>query len=147
MKSITRILLMAVLITFVSTAAFAQRAEYKKLNQRMALLYKNGRNTEAIDVAKEIIALADKEFGKEHAYYAASLSNIAMLYFKEGDFKTAKAKYMEVLSLKESSLGKDNPQLVKVLKDIKKCCDELGESDESQKIKTRLEAIQRSTSG
>jgi hypothetical protein len=52
MKIFLKMILIVMLLSLFSTFVYADRGEYKKLNQRIALLYKNGKFLEAIEVAK-----------------------------------------------------------------------------------------------
>ena len=147
MKKGLRIFLIAMMMISVSSVVYAEREEYKELNKKLALLYKNGNIIGAIDVAKEAVEVAKETFGANHIYVSASLNNLAMLYFKNGDYEEAKLNYEKSLSMTEELVGKTHPKIVKLLEDIKKCCEKLGEKEEIRSIDKRLETLHRMTSG
>ncbi|MBN2418008.1 MAG: tetratricopeptide repeat protein, partial [Deltaproteobacteria bacterium] len=97
MKRLLRIMITTTLIISFSTVVHAQMGEYKKLNQRIAILYKNGKFVEAIDVAKEVIKVAEETFGADHAYVISSLNNLALIYFQDEQYDNAKQTYEKSL--------------------------------------------------
>lgn len=147
MKSFIKIVLAAILMTTFSSTALASQMEYKKLNQRMALLYKNGRNAEAIETAEQVIKVAEQTFGKEHAYYTSSLENLALIYVKEGDFTKALSLYEQSLQIKEGMLGNDNPRLINTLEKIEKCYRELNKEDQLENTKNRIAKLESLSNG
>jgi tetratricopeptide (TPR) repeat protein len=147
MKKLLKILLSIILISSFTTFAYADRAEYQKLNQRIAILYKSARFTEAIEVGKEVIKVAEETYGADHAFVISSINNLALIYFQNGDYKNAKLTYESALSKTEGLVGTNHPNLIKILEDIQKCCKKLGETAEIDDINKRLETLRRSTSG
>jgi len=142
MKSLVKIILATVVLAFFSTSAFGQQALYNSLNKRMAILYKNGKMMEAIATAQEVVKVAEDTFGKNHAFYSASLENLALLYAAEGKNEKAAALYEESFGVRESLLGKNNPQLKKVLEKLEECYEAMRASDKVQTVKARMASLQ-----
>ena len=147
MKRLLKIILTMVLITSFSTIVHADRAEFKKLNRRVALLYKNGKFLEAIEMQKEVIKVAEETFGDNNAYVISSLNNLALIYFQDEQYENAKLTYEQSLVKTENSVGKTNTNIIKILEDIKKCCEKMGNSSEVEELDNRLEILRRSVSG
>ena len=101
MKTFTKILLATLVLTFISSTAFGQQKLYNSLNKRMAILYKNGKTMEAIATAQEVLKVAESTFGKNHAYYCASLENLALLHVAEGNNGRAADLYEESYLVRE----------------------------------------------
>ncbi len=142
MKSLTKVLFAVMVLTFFSTAAFGQQALYNSLNKRMAILYKNGKTMEAIATAQEVIKVAEETFGKNHAYYSASLENLALLYVAEGNNEKAAALYEESFDVREGLLGKNNPKLKSVLEKLENCYTIMRADDKLKSTKARMASLQ-----
>jgi len=147
MKKLLTLILIMMLITSFSTVVHADRAEYKKLNQRIALLYKNGKFLQAIQMAKKVIKVAEETFGADHSYVISSHNNLALIYFQNEQYENAKLTYEKSLSKTENLVGKTHPNIIKVLENIKKCCKKLGKTTEIDDINNRIENLRRSTAG
>ena len=145
MKTFLRIFLIVSLLSTFSTAVYSQKAEYDKLNKKLAALYKEGQYGDAIKVAEEAVQVAEKTFGKKHPYVSASLNNLALLYIAQGEYSKAETIYEQSLKIAEDILGKNHPQLIGILENMAKCCDELGEYDKAETLEERAQSI-RSTS-
>lgn len=142
MKTFTRILLAVLVLIFFSTIAFGQQKLYNSLNKRMAILYKNGKIVEAISTAKEVVSVAEKTFGKNHAYYCASLENLALLYIDDGNNEKAAELYEESFTVRENILGKNHPRLKDVLDKLEKCYKAMMADDKVETVRVRLLSIQ-----
>ena len=142
MKTFTKILLAALVLTFFSSTAFGQQSLYNSLNKRMAILYKNGKTMEAIATAQEVIDVAEKTFGKNHAYYCASLENLALLYFSDGNSSKAAELYEKSFLVRENILGKNHPRLKEVLEKLEKCYEKMRADDKVETVKARMAGIQ-----
>lgn len=141
MRTILKVLFIALLITSFSTVAHAQKAKYNSLNKRMAILFKNGRSEEAIKVAEEVIEVAKTTFGKTHAYVSASLENLALLHLTKSNYKKAEQYYLQSLNMRERLLGKNHPRLIKTLEKLEKCYEELDEIGKAERVKMRIEEL------
>jgi hypothetical protein len=84
MKSLTKIILATLVLAFFSTTAFGQHELYNSLNKRMGILYKSGKIMEAIATAQEVVKVAEETFGKNHAFYSASLENLELCMLQMG---------------------------------------------------------------
>lgn len=142
MKIFTKILLASLVLAFFSTTAFGQQALYNSLNKRMAILYKNGKTMEAIATAQEVVRVAEETFGKNHAYYSASLENLALLYVAEGNNARAADLYEESFTVRENILGKNHPRLKEVLEKLEKCYEAMKAADKVDSVKARLASLQ-----
>ena len=142
MKTITKILLATMVLAFFSTTAFGQQALYNSLNKRMAILYKNGKTLEAIATAQEVLKVAEETFGKNHAYYCASLENLALLYVSNGRNDQAADLYEESYTVRETILGKNHPRLKDVLEKLEKCYEAMRATEKVEGVKARMASLQ-----
>lgn len=143
MKTFFKILLMVIILaTSFTITADAQQEKYNSLNKKLAALFKSGRNLEAIEVAKEVIQIAEKTFGEKHPYVSVSLNNLALLYIAEGRYEKAEGLYERSLKIAEEHLGKNNPQLADILQNMLKCNEKLGKIEKAEMLEARLDRIQ-----
>jgi len=59
------------------------------LNEKVELLYKQGRYTDALPLAQQILEIREKVLGSEHSDTAASPNSLAMFYYSLGDYPKA----------------------------------------------------------
>lgn len=142
MKTFIKIILATMVLAFFSTAAFGQQQLYNSLNKRMAILYKNGKIMEAIATAQEVVKVAEETFGKNHAYYSASLENLALLYVAEGNNAKAASLYEESFGVRENLLGKNSPKLIKILEKLEKCYEAMRATDKLESTKARMASLE-----
>ncbi len=93
MKVSARILLTTLLIVLFVVSACAQKTLWNELNDKAATLYQQGRYSEAVNVTKEALKLAENTFGPDHPNVAQSLNNLAEFYKEIG--RKDKAKRFE----------------------------------------------------
>ena len=97
---------------------------------------------EAIAVAQEVVEVAEKTFGKNHAYYCASLENLALLYVTENNNERAADLYEESYLVRENILGKNHPRLKEVLEKLEKCYIKMRADEKVETVKARMASIQ-----
>jgi hypothetical protein len=66
MKTLSKALLIVLLITPFSMAANAQQELWEQLSSKVVKLYQQGRYAEAAKVAEEALTVAEKTFGLNH---------------------------------------------------------------------------------
>lgn len=89
--------------------------EAKKLNAQVVHLYGEGKYDEAIALAKQALAIWERERGQESAEAATTLVNLAELYKAKKNYSEAEGFYRRALKVEEHRLGKENPELAKLL--------------------------------
>jgi hypothetical protein len=86
MKHARRIgFIMAATLTacFASAPAIAQQ-DAAALNERVVELYRAGKFSEAIPLARQSLAIGEKALGPDHPSVATALNNLADLYWQQG---------------------------------------------------------------
>ena len=68
----------------------------EEFNQQVIQLYKQGRYQEAIKIAKNVLAIYEKNLEPNHLYVATGLNNLASLYKSLGDYTKAEPLYVKV---------------------------------------------------
>lgn len=117
---ITRCLL-ALIIALVlawSGPVWAQSKAMDEAYDQFDKLEAQGKYAEAIPHAKRFIELAGQEFGESHQYYAAGLSNLALLYHLQGRYAAAEPLYKRSLAIDEKTLGPEHPSVARSLNNL-----------------------------
>lgn len=89
-----------------------QRRELSKAEQmsnQVTRLFHEGKHSEAIPLAQEVLDIRKSIFGQQHLFYANDLNNLAMLYGKTDQPLRAEPLYRQALEIKERVLGKEDP--------------------------------------
>ena len=105
LRNITRRLL-ALITTLVLTWSRSVWAQSKAMDEaydQFDELEAQGKYAEAIPRAKRFIELAGQEFGEAHQYYAAGLSNLALLYHLQDRYAAAEPLYKSSLAIDEKT--------------------------------------------
>src|SRR5689334_626121 len=114
-KKFCRIVMVIVLALVCASNAVAQKkdelARATALNQQVLQLYRQGRYADAIPLARQVLAIREKEFGTDHPSVANILSNLAVLYDGQGRYAEAEPLYKRSLTINEKALGPDHPDV------------------------------------
>jgi CHAT domain-containing protein len=108
--------------------------EADKLHQQAIQLYNQGRYDEAINLAKEVLAIREKALGPEHPDTATSLNNLAGLYETTGRYAEAEPLYKRSLAIREKVLGSDHPDTALGLNNLAFLYLDSGRLDEGYEI-------------
>ncbi|MFH1049987.1 MAG: CHAT domain-containing tetratricopeptide repeat protein [bacterium] len=106
-----KILLLAVCFIqfFVfSNILFAQET-WETLNEKTNSYYQQGKYEIAIEYAQKAIKQAEKDFGKESKYYAASQNFLALLYQQMEEYLKAEPLYLESSKALKKFFGDGHP--------------------------------------
>jgi len=141
MKVSARILLTTLLIVLFAVSAYAQETLWNELNAKAATLYQQGRYSEAVNVAKEALKVAENTFGPDHPNVAASMNNLAELYRAQGKYAEAEPLYKRALKIWEKALGPDHPDVATVLENLAGLYKEIGRKDKAKKFEERAKKI------
>ena len=99
-------LLLAGVFLSVPHAAMAQgRDEAGALNQQIIQLYNQGRYSDAIPLARRLLAINEKSLGSNHPAVASCLNILAELYHARGRYGDAERLYKRSLAIAEKALG------------------------------------------
>ena len=86
----------------------AHSQSWKELNQKVIECRINGDYAKGIEYAEKAKIQAEKEYGKEHKKYAASLNNLAISYYEIGNYTKAEPLYIEALNIRKKVLGENH---------------------------------------
>lgn len=97
------------------------------LEQKVENLYREGRYTEAIPIAKQVVDIREKALGPDHPDVASGLNNLATLYKSSGDYAKAEPLHQRSLSIREKAFGPDHPDVAQSLNNLAALCFSLGD--------------------
>ena len=106
------LMLGALLVVGAGLVARAQdTGDLDALNKQVGALYSQGKYSEAVEVAKRSLALAEMNFGPDHLRVSTSLNNLAALFHAQGRTAEAEPLHMRSLAIRERALGPDHPDV------------------------------------
>ena len=127
-------ILISIIVVFLSNTTIAQSHFVDSLANLSVKYYNEGKYQEGIGIAIQVQQLVEKEFGKEHEYYATSLDNLAQFYSAIGNYSEAIRLETEALKMSEKVLGKEHPQYSKSLNNVALYKALIGKYDEAIRI-------------
>jgi tetratricopeptide (TPR) repeat protein len=136
-----KFVLVMVLVVPFTLPAYGQKKLLQELSNKVALLYQQGQYSEATDVAKEALKVAEETFNSDHPAIATSLSNLATLYFYQGRYLEAELLYKRSLAINEKVLGRFHPDVAAVLENMARFYTEIGKEDEAKRLEERVKII------
>ena len=132
---------MAMVLILLPMAGQAQEALLEDLYCHVFELYGQGRYSEAADIAKEALKVAEDTFGEGHPNVAISLNNLAYLYDCQGDHAQSGPLYRRALGILEKALGPDHFRVGQVLSNMAERCRKMGNKDEADRLEARAAKI------
>jgi tetratricopeptide (TPR) repeat protein len=130
------------LCLIIASAVLAQSDKWNELNHKVAKLSKQGKYTEANEIAEKALEVAENTFGPDHPNTAASLNNLAELYRVQGRYAEAEPLYKRALPIYVKALGADHPTVAKVLGNLLQMKKQMGnkpEASECEECPQRIE--------
>ena len=121
--------------------------EVKRLNLLLYSLYQQGKYTEAIPLAKQVLDIHEKALGTEHPDYAESLNNLAFFYQTQGRYDEAEPLYKRSLDIREKALGENHPDVATSLNNLAGLYYSQGRYSEAEPLYQRSLAIREKAFG
>lgn len=118
MKSISKLIGLALLIAACATTSQDQQELLKDLGAEYDQLLRKGRYAEAEDVAGQALIVTEQNFGPDHPATARALNNLAVAYQARGKYAEAEILYGQSLAIDEKTLGKNHPVVVQTLNNL-----------------------------
>ncbi len=109
-----------------------QLLEANRLNGLVRKLFSQGKYAEAIDPCRKAMKIRGELLGQSHPGYAASLSNLGLLYHRMGDYAKAEPLYRQALEINKRTLGEDHPAYAGKLNTLESLCGAMAEDAESR---------------
>lgn len=124
-----------------------EEARLSSLAEKVGELYQSGKFAEAVPIAQECLALAEKALGPEHPESATHVNNLAELYRSTGDYAKAEAMFQRALKIDERALGLDHPNVARDLNNLALLYKSKGEYERVESLYQRALKIQEKALG
>ncbi|WP_165742322.1 CHAT domain-containing tetratricopeptide repeat protein [Candidatus Thiosymbion oneisti] len=79
------------------------------LNYATTGFFRDGKYDPVETIAREALALGERDLGREHQVTLTALSNLALLHYIKGRYGEAEPLYLRALEASERTLGRDHP--------------------------------------
>jgi tetratricopeptide (TPR) repeat protein len=98
-----------------ATSADEALAEAGQLAEKVEQLQGEGRYSEAIPLAEQVLGLRRRVFGENHPDVATGLSNLAGLYQAQGRYSEAEPLLQQALKIQKTVLSENHPDVAESL--------------------------------
>ena len=125
----TSSLWLAVIALLIQTCSvvLAQYDDPTQIIQRVKKLVDEGKYQEAIPIQAKLVGDTQRILGLDHPGFAATINNLAFLYFKAGEYAKAEPLYQQALLIRQKTLGPDHPDTIASLNNLASLYYETGE--------------------
>lgn len=126
---------------FAQTAAAAEKADWKSLQDEAMVLYRLGNYEEAMAITQKALGVAEKDYGPEHPRVAFSRHVLGELYFNKSQYVLAEPMYVQALRIFEKALGRDHLSVALVLTNMAELYLKMNRTGESASCLSRAQGI------
>jgi tetratricopeptide (TPR) repeat protein/CHAT domain-containing protein len=102
----------------LSETSSSDEAEVEAISARINELYREGKYSEAIDLAEKVLERSEAIFGTDHLYTAVALGNLGVLYQAQGKSALAAPLLERALRIQETKLGSDDPKVATTVNNL-----------------------------
>ncbi|MEE8529753.1 MAG: tetratricopeptide repeat-containing protein [Nitrosomonadaceae bacterium] len=137
-----KIFILSFVIIFLSYGKYVYAStEWDRLNDKVGSLYQQGDYAGAIVIAKKTHQMAEREFGPDHSNVAASLNNLATLYFVQMQYSQARPLYKRALEIWINALGSKHPDVATGLENLAELQRKTRQDKEAESLEKRAATI------
>ena len=127
-------------VVFFATAIVQQHGTPYQLNQEANALLAQGRNAEALVMARAAAHEAEATFGSHHPATAMMIRNLAVAHERNGSYLLAEAEARRSLAILESAFGPNDVSLVPALNVLAEAY--AGEGQLNEALRTALRSVE-----
>jgi CHAT domain-containing protein/tetratricopeptide (TPR) repeat protein len=118
-RAAARMVFAACAVVIAPIAAKGQQSDdLDALNQQVEQLYQAGKYSEATDLAKRALAVAERRFSPDDAKVGTDLNNLALLHRAQGRYAEAEPLFKRALAIEENALGPEHPTVGTILDEL-----------------------------
>ncbi len=115
--------------------------DINELNKVVLKLYRLGKYTKGIEIAKEAVALTEKEHDTDHLDTANTYNNLGLLFKSMGKYEKALEYYKKDLAITKKVLGTDHPDTATTYNNLGALYEIMGEHEKALKYHKKALAI------
>jgi tetratricopeptide (TPR) repeat protein len=117
-----------------ATSADQALAQAGQLDHQWNQFYRQGRYSEAIPLAEQVLDLRRIILGENHPDVANSLNNLAFLYYSQGHYSEAEPLYQQALKILQTALGENHPDIATSLNNLAGLYQDQGRYSEAEPL-------------
>jgi tetratricopeptide (TPR) repeat protein len=103
-------------IIFVGAVSIAAAQDQgSELNRKLIELFNAGRNSDAIPIAQQLLAIREQTLGPDDPNVGQTLSYLGLLYQRQNRYTEAEPLFQRALTIYEKALGRDYPNVATAL--------------------------------
>jgi CHAT domain-containing protein/tetratricopeptide (TPR) repeat protein len=142
-----RAIAMAAVFMLLGAPQARTEESIETLGAQFAELVRQQKLTEAADVVRRMLSVAEKELGAEHPDLAPTLESLALLYKTLQRPSDAEPLLLRALAIREKATGADTAELAGVLSELADVQQTLGRYAEAERNLKRLVGIEERRHG
>ena len=119
----------------------------KEMHDQLAVLYQQGKSTQALTLAITTLKLSDDALGSEHPITTMCLTDLGWMYQNVGDLADAEPIFKRCLEMRERILGPDHPWTAQSIYNLANCYMHMGKYPLAEPLYERGLAIDIKLSG
>ncbi|GEM_PF-1180400 len=119
----------------------------EELNEKVSLLYRQGKYEEALPLARQAVAATEKVSGGRSPQAARALNNLAWLLQATGDYAGARALFEKALAINEETLGSEDAEVATSLNNLAALLSYEGDYASARPLYERALSIQEKALG
>lgn len=114
----SKLIFLSAMIVLFPVATGAQEGLWEKLNAQAMDLHRQNRDLEALPIARQALALAEKQFGPTGTKIATALTNLADIYRAQSRYGDAEPLYRRALGMVQQKPGPETIEAAKSLDNL-----------------------------
>jgi CHAT domain-containing protein len=125
----------------------AALVEADRLNQQVRQLFEQGKYSEAVPLAQQVLDIRARILGDRHPDVATALNNLAELYRLQGSYADAEPLHQQALEITRQALGDRHPAVARSLKGLADLYSDQGNYAAAEPLYLQALEIYRQTLG
>jgi CHAT domain-containing protein/Flp pilus assembly protein TadD len=130
-----------------ASPSIAQSKQAKDLEKRIVALFQEGRYSEAIPLAQQVLAMREKTYGPSHSAVGMELSDIAQMYVYVGRHADAEPLFSRSLAIFKKALGPNHPAVAATLANLGLLYDQEDRYTDAEPLLKRALSIEEKAHG
>jgi len=126
--------LILTILFFLFSISSVLSQSWEDLNGEGIDYYNSGDYKNALIYWEKGVTQAEKEFGKNHEYYATSLNNLALLYKSMGKYDKSEPLYKEAIKINKEILGEKDPDYATSINNLGLLYERMGQYNKAEPL-------------
>jgi tetratricopeptide (TPR) repeat protein len=137
----------ALWLAFAQNTSTTETQGAEELAKTVERLYQQGKYSEAIPAATQLLNLTEKSVGPEHPDTATRLSDLAQLNLEMGNYVEAEPLFQRALTIQEKALGLEHLDTARTLNSLATLYQSKGDYAKAEPLFERVLAVREKSLG